>query len=466
MIHPDRRPLGRSARTLLFCAVSAAVISAPAMALAKTPDLDDVRTTLARQQTELDAQQKQIDAQAKLIEEQRDQIALLKAANDRQLDAIRATGLGQPQAQPTGADAGSPAPILRLAQTDPTQRAQDFQNDPGTTPVTKPVGEAPPETDPKAALTAALPQDVSVLTPRGHLIVDSSIEYDRSSANRLVFRGVEIVPGVNLGLVDANAADRDTGVAAVDLRYGLTNRLEVEARIPYVARHDQLTVLSQQVTNQQPAVNQTQSLSGGGLGDVEIAARYQLNNPKPGSPYFIAGLRVKSRTGLGPYDVNYDANAISTNLATGSGFWGIDPSLTMLLPSDPVVIFATLDYLANINRNINRDLNNAAGSTGGATVTHIGNAIPGNSINASVGFGFALNDRFSFSLGYAHSYVLATKVQLNGQYQTSNALQVGAMTMGWSYRLGPNMTLNNSFEFGVTSDAPNLRIVTRLPISF
>jgi hypothetical protein len=463
MTRPKSLPARRSGQALLLCAVSAVALSLPSIAFAADTGLDDVRAALAKQQALLDAQQKQLDAQAKLIEDQRRQIAAMKAEEDHQLDAIRATGLGQAQAPPSAA--GSRAPIIQLAQTDPTQRAQDFQNDPGATPVTKPVGEAPPDTGPQAALIAALPQDVGVLTPKGHLIVDSSIEYDRSSANRLVFRGVEIVPGVNLGLIDANAADRDTGVAAVDLRYGLTRRLEIEARVPYVMRHDQLTVLSQQVTSQQPAVNQIQSLSGGGLGDIEIAARYQLNNPKAGVPYLIAGLRVKSRTGLGPYDVAYDSNGISTNLATGSGFWSVDPSITMLLPSDPVVIFATLDYLANISRNINRDLNNAGGGTS-ASVTHIGNAIAGNAINASVGFGFALNDRFSFSLGYSHSYVMETKVQLNGQYQTSNPLQVGALTMGWSYRLRPNMTLNNSFEFGVTSDAPNLRIVTRLPISF
>jgi len=462
MHHFLTSPVLRSGRSWLLCAVSAVALGLPALASAN--DLDDVRAAVAKQQALLEAQQKQIDAQARLIEDQRQQIAALKIAEDKQLDTIRAAGVASAQA-PIPTTPASPAPSVQLAQTDPTQRAQGSQSDPGSPSVTRPVGEAPPDPSPQAAVTAALPQDVSVVTPKGHLIVDSSLEYDRSSANELVFRGVEIVPGVNLGVVNANGAERDTGVAALDLRYGLTRRLEIEARIPYVQRHDQLTVLSQQVTSQQPAINQLQSLSGGGIGDIEVAARYQLNNPSAGWPFLIAGIRVKSRTGLGAYDVTYDSAGIAQNLATGSGFWSVDPSITMLLPSDPVVIFATIDYLANISRNINRDLN-TDGSTGAAAVTHIGNAIPGNAINASVGFGFALNDRFSFSLGYAHSYVMGSKVQLNGVYQASAPLQIGAMTMGWSYRLRPNMTLNNSFEFGVTSDAPNLRIVTRVPISF
>ncbi len=38
--------------------------------------------------------------------------------------------------------------------------------------------------------------------------------------------------------------------------------------------------------------------------------------------------------------------------------------------------------------------------------------------------------------------------------------------MGWSYRLTDRITLNNSFEFGVTEDAPDLRITIRTPYRF
>jgi hypothetical protein len=38
--------------------------------------------------------------------------------------------------------------------------------------------------------------------------------------------------------------------------------------------------------------------------------------------------------------------------------------------------------------------------------------------------------------------------------------------MGWSYRLSDRMTLTNNFEFGVTSDAPDMRVVVAAPMSF
>jgi hypothetical protein len=456
---PGFKPAPRGARiAALLGAASAFALATGGGALARgasDAQLGKVQAQIAEQAAAIEDQRQALAAQARLIEDQRRRIGELQAEQARMLDSIRATGIGAGRS----ADSG----VIRLAQTDPANRAANIQGDPGSTLPTHPVGEAPAATEGSPALTAALPEAATVLTQHGRLVVDPSIEYDRSSSNRLVFRGIEIVPGVNLGLVDANSADRDTGVAALDLRYGLFRRLEVEARIPYVWRHDQLTVLSQQVASGVPAINQSQSLSGRGMGDVELAARYQINEPRAGGPYFIAGLRVKSRTGLGPYDVSFDDAGITRDLATGSGFWGVEPSLTMLLPSDPVVIFASLGYLDNIGRNINRDLI-TTGSSGGAT--HVGKADPGDSINASIGFGFALNDRFSFSLGYSHSAIMQTWVDLNGARQRSNALQVGAMSMGWSYRLRPNVTINNSFEFGVTSDAPNLRIVTRTPISF
>lgn len=38
--------------------------------------------------------------------------------------------------------------------------------------------------------------------------------------------------------------------------------------------------------------------------------------------------------------------------------------------------------------------------------------------------------------------------------------------MGWPFRLTERATLNNNFEFGVTSDAPDMRVVVRVPYRF
>src|SRR5690606_6956879 len=125
---------------------------------------------------------------------------------------------------------------------------------------------------------AALPERAGVLTPPGRFVVDPSLEYVRSSANRLVFRGIEIVPGINLGLIEATEADRDTIVQNLGFRYGITNRLEVEARGGWVWREDVITTVQQR----ENTLTRVRRLNGEGWGDVEIGARYQLTSGQRG----------------------------------------------------------------------------------------------------------------------------------------------------------------------------------------
>lgn len=438
----------------LMTGASLIALTSPALAANQAdPRLTQIEQTLQTQENRLSAQEKRLADQQQALAIQQAEIDKLRAERNSLLADIRAgrsdapndtavpyASLSSDSAPLLGTPPGAPAPTV--AQVEPVR--------PDPLPQ-QPVGTAPP---PKRQVeeVAALPEHVGVLTPKGRLVFTPSLDYVRSSSNRLVFRGVEIVPGIQLGVIEANDADRDSAVATVAMRYGLTSRLEVEARIPYVYRHDRITTLAQR----DETINRTTELDGQQIGDVEISARYQLNEVRPGRPIFVANARIKPPTGLGPYDVGYDQFGVATSLATGSGFWAVEGGLTMLYPSDPAVIFASISYLHNLSRDIDKDI-------GGA---HVGRVEPGGSISGSLGFGLALNPRFSVSFGYSHSYIFPTKTQIGTTIQESNSLQVGSLLMGWSYRLSDRMTLTNNFEFGVTSDAPDMRMVVAAPMSF
>jgi hypothetical protein len=389
-------------------------------------DLEKLKTEIARQGQVIAAQQQQIDH--------------LKAEQDEGLAAETGRGLGAPPSGPM---------IAMLQPPDVETSATTPANPSSPAAQIAPVGQPPEE---KAQIVAAIPPELGVLTPPGHLVIDPSVEYVRTSNNRLVFRGVEIVPGIQLGVIEASDAARDTGVATLAARYGLTNRLEVEARVPYVWRHDRITTLAQR----DDTISRNIQLDGRSIGDVEFDARYQLNGGRGGWPIFVATSRLKPPTGKGPFDVGYDEFGVANELATGSGFWGAEGGITMLYPTDPAIIFGGLTYLHNFSRDIDKDV-------GGV---HIGRVWPGDSIGATVGFGLSLNPRFSVSLGYSHSVITRTKSQYGDTTQSSQPLQVGNLLMGWSFRLSDRLTLNNSFEFGVTSDAPDLRVVLRAPYRF
>jgi len=440
-------------------------------------ELSRVMQMIEQQEARLNAQERQLGEQQRQLADQRAQIerqrrelmALGGGVSDAELGDIRGAGMPTSAMNFSALDHDQPitlnrrrAPTLTLAQAqggDTPVAAPAVANTAapangqggggGSSPPQGPVGEAPPE-QPQASAVEALPEGQNALLGAGRLIIEPSIEYSRSSGNRLVFRGVEIVTGVQVGLIEANNTARDTLAGSLAVRYAVTDRLEVEGRVPYVYRSDRVTTVSQNNNT----VSQTFELDGADLGDVEVSARYQLNRGEGGGPIFVAGARIKSDTGRGPFDLARDVNGVSTELATGSGFWGLQGSISMLYPSDPVVLFANASYLYNAPRDINRTIGQVT----------IGEVDPGDSVGFGFGFGFSLNPRFSYSLGYSHSYVMETETELNTTVQNSTELQVGTLQLGMSFRATERLTLSTSVNVGVTEDAPDVSVSFRTPL--
>ncbi|QPQ55861.1 transporter [Allosphingosinicella flava] len=435
------RSVKNMANGLALAAMLTSAIPARAQSADIAEELRKLHAELKRQQDLLQNQNARIEAQQREIEG-------LKAG-------LAPGGSGAELAIP-GLAPGTDIPDLStlrgsgLVQTTPTGQPTVLS---GPQLPEQPVGEAPPEPDAEVrARVEAIPQEQGVLTPTGRIVLEPSIEYTRSSTNRLVFRGIELVPGIQIGLIEASDADRDTIISTAGVRYGVTSRIEVEARLPYLYRRDRIEVAQQR----DESIVRTIELKEKGIGDVEFGARYQLNSPRGQRPIWVASLRVKTNTGKGPFDIDYDEFGVATGLATGSGFWAIQPGLNFLLPSDPVVIYGGGSYLYHLPADVNRLVGEAL----------IGRVDPGDAISANVGFGFALNPRFSYSLGYRHTYLMRTKTEINDTTQFSNTGHVGSLNMGLSYRLTPRQSVNLGFEFGVTSDAPDVSITLKIPTSF
>jgi hypothetical protein len=417
MVMSCKRSVPARVRPVAFPLLGLCISASPLSAAFATTNHDDEIASLQRQ---IAAQQSMLDEERQLLTSQQHEIDELKAklSGDAGLADLRGAG-----------PASAPPPSVEA------------------------VGEAPPREESVAkARVAAVPEAQGVLTPAGHFVFDPQIEYLNSADNRLVFRGFELIPGIQIGSIEASTVESNTVVATAALRYGITNRLEAEVRVPFLYRHDHQEVVQQR----EQGIVRTLNQDGRGIGDAEFALRYQLNNPSGQHPIWVAELRAKSDTGKSPFGINYDEYGVAEGLATGSGFWGVQPGISFLLPSDPVVLYGGASYLWQIPRDVNK-------TVGTATIGHVH---PGGAINASVGFGFALNPRFSFSLGYKHSYLFPTITEISDTKQRSDHLQVGALTFGMAYRLTEHHTLNLGFAFGVTKDAPRLDFTIRMPLQF
>lgn len=327
----------------------------------------------------------------------------------------------------------------------------------------EPVGK-PPVKDSRPPEVAPLFEQSGVLTPKGKFVLEPSFQFGYASNNRVALVGYTIIPALLIGLIDIREVKRNTLTAGLALRYGLTNRLEIEGRVPYVYRSD-ATVSRELFTG--TAVERVFDTSGKGIGDVELSARYQLNAGPTDTAYYIGGLRFKSRTGRDPFQVvtdcskrcvgdNVTGTGLPLRLPTGSGFYSLQPSVTWLFPSDPVVFFGTLSYLHNFKRN------NLERTVLDGTKEPLGILQPGGVIGFNFGTGLALNEKASLSLGYDHSSVARTRqngITVPGSVRT----QLGTLLVGYSYRLNAQRSLNVSVGIGVTRDTPDVSITVRLP---
>lgn len=374
--------------------------------------LQEQARQLSRQQQELDSQRRRLDA----------------------LFPVKEPPVGEP-------------PVGELVSPREAARLRGGQTPPET------VGAAPPDAE-RRLTDLALPEEIGgVLLPRGKVSLEPSVEYAHTSSNRFIFRGVEILPAFLIGVFDITETRRDTLSGALTGRVGITDGLEVELRVPYLYRSDRLRTTVPQAGGE---ITTVRDIDGYGIGDLEGAIHYQFTRGTGNWPVLVGNLRVKSATGSGPFDVDHNALGQETRLPTGSGFYAVEPSLTVLHQSDPVVFFTNLGYLWNMRRTVDQTI---AGR-------RIGIVDPGDAVRVSFGMGFALNERASFSLGYDHSYILKTMTQLDGVRTHSDSAQVGSLLVGGSYRVNDRVGLNLSVAIGATRDAPDVRVGVRVPVTF
>jgi hypothetical protein len=327
------------------------------------------------------------------------------------------------------------------------------------------VGAAPPE-DNRPPPVAPIFEQPGVLTPRGKFVLEPSYQFGYSSTDRVALIGYTIIPAIVIGLIDVRQVRITTQTAEMTLRYGITNRLEAEVRVPYVDGHTDTT--SREIFTGS-ATDRVFTTSGKGLGDVEATLRYQFNNGGADRAYYVGWLRFKSRTGTDPFEVitdcvqrcveNTTGTGLPLEMPTGSGFYSLQPGLTWLYPSDPVVFFGNVSYLHNFPRD------NVSLTLVGGVKQPLGNVDVGDVYDASVGMGLALNDKASISIGYDQSMVGATKA--NGQTLPGSTRTVlGSLLVGGSYKINDHRTLNVALGVGVTRDTPDVTLTARLPVTF
>jgi hypothetical protein len=430
---------------------SGAVLLADSAAVAQQPEgLSAIQRALERQQQLLSAQERRIAEQERRLQAQQRQIE----QQSRELQVLRGASPAAPPpraAQPVAPPASAAAPPAAAAAT----------------AATAPIGAAAAQAQQRReeqrviATDPGLARTGGVLTPRGTVSLEPSVEYSYTSQNRAVVSGFTIIPGITFGSVDIREVQRRTVTAALTGRIGVTDRLELNVRIPYVHRFDTVTTQPADTDASPITVDPT----GTGLGDIEFGGSYQINDGREGWPVFIGNLRIKSITGRSPFEVPiFTVNdepegrflrGLERELPTGTGFWAVEPGVTVVYPTDPAVLFASARYIWNAARTVN-----LPSTTGGAPTR--ANLDPGDGIGLNFGIGLALNETTSFSMGYEHVHALTSRIE--GRNVRGSSYDAGTFNFGLSHRVSERVSLNLGFGVGVTETAPDLRVILRVPI--
>ncbi len=225
-----------------------------AQALADQTAQDNIATL----RQELNQRIKELDAlKHKLAEEETRFQQLSRALDARMLESKRGAGEpgGNGVAQDAGAgaaagsagsagnassaanDPGTAAGAANAAAAatspGPAQNAAADQAEPAMPSPQQPVGQAPvPQTAPPAV--APIFDQPGVLTPRHQFVVEPSFQFGYSSSDRVALVGYTIIPALLIGLIDVREIKSTVLTAGLAMRYGITNRMEFEVRVPYV----------------------------------------------------------------------------------------------------------------------------------------------------------------------------------------------------------------------------------------
>ena len=413
---------------------------------AKGGEIEKFSRLLSQQSKQLAAQQRVLDAQNRQLNELQSRLDKL-TGNAK--DAVKSSPLEKPHQDPGQQQAEN---LSKPPSTDGNKQALASANQPRLKQM--PKATRPPEIPRVSA-------DVGgVLTPKGRLVLEPSLQYSYSKATRAAIEGFSIIPALTIGIVNVRDVKRETEIAALTGRFGVTDRFELEARIPYLRREDTTQTRRFLVPDAQDRFFNADATD---IGDIEAAGHYQFNDGQNGWPFFIGNLRIKTDTGTSPFETPIDLRFnIPKELPTGTGFWSLQPSVTAIFPTDPAVFFGNISYLWNIEKNIGSQRLFTEELGKAPTSKPVGKIDPGDAIGFSFGTSLAYNEKASFSLGYSHNIYFKTKQ--DGVNIDGSDFDVGQFTFGLNYIFAKKTSANLAVAIGATRDAPDVQMTLRVPV--
>jgi hypothetical protein len=297
------------------------------------------------------------------------------------------------------------------------------------------------------------------LLPSGRLVVEPSFEYDHISGTNTSISGFTIFQAILIGKVQTEKLKRDLFIPAITFRAGLKDA-ELYVRIPYFFRTDNIVF---PVSGGATTTLKENSFSDNHLGDITSYIYYHAIREgqwKPWVPDTVVRFGVSFPTGRDPYHLNRDfvpelGAIIPTQFPTGTGHWGVVLGSTFVKSVDPAVLFLNVAYFVNFSRRV--------GEAGSPAIDY-GTIKLGNTFEYSVGLILSLQERLSMS--FALNQRITGGTTQNGVTLADSKLNAVSLNIGATYVIPPRMAVDFVVGIGLSSDAPDVSLLVRVPILF
>lgn len=294
---------------------------------------------------------------------------------------------------------------------------------------------------------------------------DLGLGYSHFDNARISLNGFLALDAIFLGTISIDQIKSDIFSFDPTIRYGITDRLFVDANMPFLYRTSNFR--SGGAGGSASALIE-KTVRDEGIGDLSIGASYRLVAETLRKPDVVVSARVKFPTGRDPFGVefveveNSEGNLeVPQSLATGTGVYGASLGVAVLKTLDPMVVFGNLTYFRNFSRDFD-DIDENEGDLPGRV--DIGDAW-----QFGAGLAFALNDKSSISMSYSQRLVERTRLTPEGQPRRAvvgSQANVGIANFGATFSLGPRLALVTNVGIGLTDDSPDMSLAIRLPFRF
>ncbi len=359
---------------------------------------------------------------------------------------------------PAQAGAARPAPV----QTAAAQPAAGDANAVGQ-PAAGDEGDVRREPAKPLSVEAVTAHEQGLFGDR--LSFEAGFSYSHFDQARLNLSGFLALDAIFLGRISLDQVSGNVFSVDFTARYGITDRLQVDANVPYLHR---VSTFQSGGAGGAAAGLAEATVQGSGIGDASFGASYRLFMETQTRPDIVVNVRGKVPTGRNPYgievvDVPGTQNNLSIpeKLGLGSGTWGASIGASALKTLDPIVVFGNVSYFRNFTKNF-EDISEARGN-------QPGDVDQGDAYQYGAGVAFAVNERAGLSFSFTQRFVEHSKIRnAGGTWGTivGSDANVASLNMGATFAVAERTSIVVNVGAGLTHDTPDFSLSTRVPFSF